>query len=68
MNTIDNKALTVNDVKNHLHIGKNTAYDLFVKDKTFPSFKIGRKHLILESEYIRWLEKQSNKSKYGIRY
>ena len=62
------RVLTVNDVREHLHLGKNKAYELFAEDKTFPSFKIGKQHGILESQYIHWLEKQSNKSKYGIRY
>ena len=68
MNTVDDKVFTVDDVRNHLHIGKNTAYNLFLKDKTFPSFKIGKRHLVLETQYLKWLEKQSNKSKYAIRY
>lgn len=62
------KVLTVKDVMNHLHIGKNKAYTLFRDDNTFPSFKLGRDHLILESKYIEWLNKKSNKSKYAIRY
>jgi len=60
--------LTVKDVQEHLHIGKNKAYSLFKDDMTFPSFRIGRDHLILESKYVEWLNKQSNKSKYKNRY
>ena len=56
--------LTPVEVKNHLRIGKNAAYNLFANDMTFPSFKIGRKHYILASEYVRWLERQGNKIKY----
>ena len=56
--------LTPNDVKNHLRIGKNTVYDLFVNDDSFPSFKIGRKHFILEGQYYEWLSKKGNKHKY----
>lgn len=61
------KVWTVDDVREHLHIGKNTAYALF-KDKTFPSFKIGRKYLVLESHYIAWLNKKGNRAKYAMRY
>ena len=66
--TIDEKVLTVDDVREHLHIGRNTAYNLFNKDKTFPSFKIGRKYLVLESQYIQWLNKKGNRAKYAMRY
>lgn len=62
------KVLTVKDVQEHLHIGKNKANSLFKDDNTFPSFKIGRQHFILESEYIKWLNKKSSRSKYAMRY
>ena len=60
--------LTVKDVQEHLHIGKNQAYNLFNWDNTFPSFKIGNKNVILEDKYIEWLNKKSNSKKYANRY
>ena len=60
----DPRVLTPTEVKTHLHIGKNAAYNLFANDMTFPSFRIGRKHYIMASEYVRWLERQGTKIKY----
>lgn len=68
MNESNDTVLTVDEARDYLKVGKNTAYYLFAKDKSFPSFRIGKRHLILKSQLIRWIEKQGNKSKYGIRY
>ena len=39
------KMLTVNDIQEHLHICKNTAYKL-LKIKSFPKIKIGKAYVI----------------------
>ena len=52
--------LTVEDIQNHLHIGKNSAYAL-VKLSSFPSIKIGRTYLVPLSEYKKWLTKSIGK-------
>jgi predicted DNA-binding transcriptional regulator AlpA len=62
-NILNDKVLTIKDVKNHLGIGRNSVYELF-NDSMFPSFMRGGKHLILESKYKEWLLRESNKSKY----
>ena len=55
--------LTINDIRNHLGIGRDTAYSL-VKLSTFPSIKIGRTYLIPLSEYKKWLTKSVGKEYY----
>ncbi|MCT7397674.1 helix-turn-helix domain-containing protein [Eubacterium sp. LFL-14] len=50
------KMLTIEDIMEHLHISNTTAYKL-VEMNSFPSLRIGRKWLIPESEYKKWLKK-----------
>ena len=64
LQTTESRILTPADVKEHLHIGRNAAYHLFACDASFPSFRIGRKHVILESQYMKWLEKKSRRITY----
>lgn len=47
--------LTVDDVKNCLGIGNDKAYALF-KQKSFPSIRINRKHLIEKNKFMNWLD------------
>ena len=62
-NSLENM-LTVDDVMEHLNIkSKTTAYKLFELD-SFPSIKIGRKYLIHESKYKKWLESVVNTQVY----
>lgn len=60
LNQKTDEMLTVDDIKNHLKIGKDSAYEL-VKLSTFPSIKIGNKYRIPLSEYKKWLEKSVGK-------
>lgn len=60
---LDDKILTIQDVRKHLGIGRNAVYELF-NDSLFPSFVRGGKHLILESQYKEWILRESSKSKY----
>ena len=64
---LNDKVLTIQDVRKHLGIGRNAVYDLF-NDSLFPSFICGGKHLILESKYQEWILRESNKSKYLRKY
>ena len=52
--------LTVDDIKNHLKIGRDSAYEL-VKLSVFPSIKIGNQYRIPLSEYKKWLSKSVGK-------
>lgn len=49
--------MTVKELQNYLHIGKDKAYEL-VKDKSFPSLRIGGRYYVLKSEFAEWLHKQ----------
>lgn len=51
------KVLTVKDVNIILGIGKNQTYSLMC-NKSFPSYKIGNRYFITETELSKWLEKQ----------
>lgn len=51
---------TPQDVRKYLHIGSQSAYNLF-KRRDFPSIKIGSRCLISEENFLSWLEKESEK-------
>ena len=53
MNILDSYAdvLTVNDVMNILHIGRNKTYEL-LRSKVIPSIRIGKKYVL---QKIWWL-------------
>ena len=46
--------LTVDDVKQLLHLGNDKAYKLFRQDD-FPSFKIEGTNYIMEDKFYEWL-------------
>lgn len=46
--------LTVNDVMNILHIGRNKAYEL-LRSKVIPSIRIGKKYVIPKNLMIEFL-------------
>lgn len=56
MNILDSYAdvLTVNDVMNILHIGRNKAYEL-LRSKVIPSIRIGKKYVIPKNLMIEFL-------------
>lgn len=64
MSDINNlpKLLKPKDIKKYFKIGKDKLYEL-LKDRTFPSVKVGRYYYVLEDEFIEWLNKQTKKSK-----
>lgn len=46
--------LTVNDVMNILHIGRNKAYEL-LRSRVIPSIRIGKKYVIPKNLMIEFL-------------
>lgn len=56
MNILDSYSdvLTVNDVMNILHIGRNKAYEL-LRSKVIPSIRIGKKYVIPKNLMIEFL-------------
>ena len=56
MNILDSYAdvLTVNDLMNILHIGRNKAYEL-LRSKVIPSIRIGKKYVIPKNLMIEFL-------------
>lgn len=56
MNILDSYAdvLTVNDVMNILHIGRNKAYEL-LRSKVIPSIRIGKKYVMPKNLMIEFL-------------
>ena len=59
MNILDcySDVLTVNDVMNILHIGRNKAYEL-LRSKVIPSIRIGKKYVIPKNLMIEFLSNQ----------
>lgn len=51
--------MTVKELREYLHISNQTAYEL-VKNRNFPSVKIGNKYLINAEELPVWLNKQAS--------
>jgi len=54
------KLLTPKDVQAYLHIGDAKLYNL-MKQKNFPSFRLGRQYYILEDKFIEWMEMKTKK-------
>lgn len=51
--------ITVSELREYLHISNRKAYEL-VKNRNFPSIKIGNKYLINADELPTWLNKQAS--------
>jgi hypothetical protein len=47
--------ITVKDIKKHLHIGHDRAYQL-INLKGFPAMKLGKRYIIQKDKYLKWLE------------
>ena len=52
--------MCADDVKDELGISISSTYEL-MKEKDFPSFKIGRRVVIYKEKFIEWVEKKSEK-------
>lgn len=46
--------LTIKNISEELHIGKNKAYNL-LKVEGFPYIKIGNQYLIPQEEFDKWI-------------
>ena len=51
---------TALEIQNIIGCGTNTVYSL-MKDKDFPSVKIGRKYYVPKKEFERWYTNKANK-------
>ncbi len=49
--------MSVEGMMNELHISRKTAYDL-VKQKGFPSFRVGSRILVNREGLQRWIDRQ----------
>ncbi|MCR4647977.1 MAG: helix-turn-helix domain-containing protein [Lachnospiraceae bacterium] len=54
------KVLTVKDVCEILHIGRDKAYALF-KSEGFPSICLGGRYFVTEASFINWLHQYEYK-------
>ena len=48
--------MTVREVQEELHIGRNKAYRLF-KQKSFPSFQLDGTYLVARKDFEVWLDR-----------
>lgn len=55
------KLLKPADIKKYLNIGSDKLYYL-LRQKNFPSFKVGCRFYIIESDFLEWMKKQTKKS------
>ena len=54
--------ITSNDVKQYLKRNDTTLYSL-LKQRVFPSFRVGRKYYIDQDKFISWIEKNMRNKK-----
>ena len=59
--------MCADDVKDVLGISISSTYEL-MKEKDFPSFKIGRRVVIYKEKFIEWVEKKSEKKNPPLLY
>ena len=57
----DINLMTVNDVQKKLGIGRDAAYRL-MKNKKFPSIRIGARYYITEAALIEWYANQQRRT------
>lgn len=56
------KLINIKELCSYFDVSEKTAY-ILVKDRDFPSVKIGGKYRVIVDELPGWLEKQSKKRK-----
>lgn len=56
--TIEKIVITPKEAMTILGVGRNTMYEVLLKDKTFPAFKIGTKFYINKYKLQEWADKQ----------
>lgn len=55
------KLLTVKDLQEILHIGRDKAYAL-MHSKAFPATKIGGRYFVAQEQLQKWIERYAYKS------
>ncbi|NFF82333.1 helix-turn-helix domain-containing protein [Clostridium botulinum] len=56
--TVEKIVVTPKEAMTILGVGRNTMYEVLLKDKTFPAFKIGTKFFINKDKLQEWADKQ----------
>lgn len=56
------KLLTPKEVKTYLKCNDSTLYAL-LKERSFPSFRIGKRYYIDEEKFSEWLERKQKEKK-----
>lgn len=56
--TIEKIVITPKEAMTILGVGRNTMYEVLLKDKNFPAFKIGSKFYINKDKLQEWADKQ----------
>lgn len=62
----DETMLTPQDVQDYLGIGTTTVYDLF-KNKDFPSIRIHNRHVVMKSDFMKYIASYKFKKTKSIR-
>lgn len=62
----DETMLTPQDVQDYLGIGTTTVYDLF-KNKDFPSVRIHNRHVVMKSDFMKYIASYKGKKTKSIR-
>jgi len=57
--------LTIEEVANYLHVGRNTIYR-FLAQRRLPAFKVGNQWRFQSKMIEAWLSKNSNTQKEGL--
>lgn len=56
--TVEKIVITPKEAMTILGVGRNTMYEVLLKDKNFPAFKIGTKFYINKEKLQEWADKQ----------
>lgn len=55
--TIEKIVITPKEAMTILGVGRNTMYEVLLKDKNFPAFKLGSKFYINKDKLQEWADK-----------
>lgn len=56
--TVEKIVIAPKEAMTILGVGRNTMYEVLLKDKNFPAFKIGSKFYINKDKLQEWADKQ----------
>ena len=57
---MERRILTVPELAEHLRVSRPKAYELVARED-FPSIRIGKRIVVPEDSYYRWLDEQATK-------